>query len=147
MVAAALPKEKPRRPGVFRERREGLLLLRSPFDLHAEGLAVLGAFFGGGRLLLFIGLSCGLCFGGGFFRSGLLLGLADFLGGGSRAGDARFNEFSGTWGGGGRIAAEGGGSGGEDGSERIDAEKTAAVHQPAERILSHPPRPRKKKRR
>ena len=47
----------------------------------------------------------------------------------------------------GRIAAEGGGSGGEDGSERIDAEKTAAVHQPAERILSHPPRPRKKKRR
>ena len=29
----------------------------------------------------------------------------------------------------------------------VDVEKTAAVHQPAERILTHPPRPRKKKRR
>jgi preprotein translocase subunit SecF len=34
----------------------------------------------------------------------------------------------------------------EEGDD-VDAEKTAAVHQPAERILTHPPRPRKKKRR
>ncbi|MGA9278461.1 protein translocase subunit SecF [Ilumatobacter sp.] len=31
--------------------------------------------------------------------------------------------------------------------DHVDAEKTAAVHQPAERILTHPPRPRKKKKR
>jgi preprotein translocase subunit SecF len=29
----------------------------------------------------------------------------------------------------------------------VDAEKTAAVHQPVDRILTHPPRPRKKKKR
>jgi preprotein translocase subunit SecF len=34
-----------------------------------------------------------------------------------------------------------------DDADHVDAAKTAAVHQPAERILSHPPRPRKKKRR
>ncbi len=32
-------------------------------------------------------------------------------------------------------------------ADEADLVKTAAVHQPAERILSHPPRPRKKKRR
>ncbi|MEM8745718.1 MAG: protein translocase subunit SecF [Actinomycetota bacterium] len=39
------------------------------------------------------------------------------------------------------------GEGGRRTSSRDDAEKSAAVRQPAERILTHPPRPRKKKRR
>ncbi|MEM9038362.1 MAG: protein translocase subunit SecF [Actinomycetota bacterium] len=39
------------------------------------------------------------------------------------------------------------GEGGRRPSSRDDAEKSAAVRQPAERILTHPPRPRKKKRR
>ncbi len=47
----------------------------------------------------------------------------------------------------GRIATESDESDDEDDAERVDADKTAAVHQPAERILTHPPRPRKKKRR
>jgi len=34
-----------------------------------------------------------------------------------------------------------------DDDSHVDAEKTAALHQPAERILTHPPRPRKKKKR
>ncbi len=47
----------------------------------------------------------------------------------------------------GRISTESGEDSVEEDPEHVDAEKTAAVHQPAERILSHPPRPRKKKRR
>jgi len=51
----------------------------------------------------------------------------------------------------GRITSEtGDGDDGEivdDEPDKIDSDKTAAVHQPAERILTHPPRPRKKKRR
>ena len=35
----------------------------------------------------------------------------------------------------------------DDEPDKVDSDKTAAVHQPAERILTHPPRPRKKKRR
>ncbi|WP_051063152.1 protein translocase subunit SecF [Ilumatobacter nonamiensis] len=37
--------------------------------------------------------------------------------------------------------------GGDEDDDHVDAEKTAAVHRPAERILTHPPRPRKKKKR
>ena len=47
----------------------------------------------------------------------------------------------------GRISTDVNEADAEDGSDRIDVDKTAAVHQPAERILTHPPRPRKKKRR
>ncbi len=47
----------------------------------------------------------------------------------------------------GRIATEHQEPDGVDETERLDADKTAAVHQPVERILTHPPRPRKKKRR
>ena len=49
----------------------------------------------------------------------------------------------------GRVVASGNSSSGDDGvdSARIDPVKTAAVHSSADRILTHPPRPRKKKRR
>ena len=47
----------------------------------------------------------------------------------------------------GRISTESDDTDVEDEDDHVDAEKTAAVHQPAERILTHPPRPRKKKRR
>jgi preprotein translocase subunit SecF len=47
----------------------------------------------------------------------------------------------------GRITADSTDSDAGGESEHVDVEKTAAVHQPAERILTHPPRPRKKKRR
>ena len=48
----------------------------------------------------------------------------------------------------GRITETSSNAGDDAGSERgVDLAKTAAIHQPAERILTHPPRPRKKKRR
>jgi preprotein translocase subunit SecF len=47
------------------------------------------------------------------------------------------------------VASNGDAADSEDvlGRDDVDPVKTAAVHQPADRILTHPPRPRKKKRR